>query len=71
MHLAANLGSKSRPTRKKWNKKDMAATKKEEEEDVAVVVGIEDFFEEDLVGQVEEEPSPPVVGAHDFLFAKT
>ena len=49
----------------------MAATKKEEEEDVAVVVGIEDFFEEDLVGQVEEEPSPPVVGAHDFLFAKT
>ena len=46
----------------------MAATKKEEEEDV---VGIEDFFEEDLVGQVEEEPSPPVVGAHDFLFAKT
>ena len=49
----------------------MAATKKEEEEDVAVVVGIEDFSEEDLVGQVEEEPSPPVVGAHDFLFAKT
>ena len=29
MHLAANLGSQSRPTRKKWNKKDMAAKKKE------------------------------------------
>ena len=45
MHLAANLGSKSRPTRKKWNKKDMPA--KKEKKDVVVVVGIEDFFEED------------------------
>ena len=46
-------------------------SQKKEKKKEDVVVGIEDFFEEDLVGQVEEEPSPPVVGAHDFLFAKT